>query len=169
VRTFDDNKAAINQLWPTVKFTDEERKLWRDDLASLDQDVLYDAIRNAKRTHDGPWPQLKWVLDCYRELHLSRKRASTTQIARGEKLNIKVDAEENQRLASDFLALIDISQPCDFADVEKRLLDKLPTMKADTAVRVLRYARNRLLGETQKFGRVTDDGDIAPIDLKGVA
>lgn len=169
MRTFEENRTAINQLWPTVKFTDEERKLWSDDLARLDQDVLYDSIRNAKRTHDGPWPQLKWVLDCYRELRLGRKQASATHVARDQKLDLHIDADEDQALAKDFVALVDVSQPADFEDVEKRVLDKLPRMQSKTAVRVLKYARKRLLGETERFGRVTDGGDVRPFDFKEIA
>jgi hypothetical protein len=70
MRTWEENKTAINQLWPMAQFTEEERRLWHDDLSGLDQAVLYDAIRNVKRNNESLYPQLKWLRDEYR--HLSR-------------------------------------------------------------------------------------------------
>jgi hypothetical protein len=67
-RTWEQNRTAINQLWPQCQWTDEERRLWSDDLASVDQDVLYDAARNVKRNNDTLYPQLKWFRDEYRSL-----------------------------------------------------------------------------------------------------
>jgi hypothetical protein len=71
-RTWDHNRTAINQLWPHCQWTDEERRLLTDDLASLDQDVLYDALRNVKREHDTLYPQLRWFRDEYRSLERLR-------------------------------------------------------------------------------------------------
>jgi hypothetical protein len=169
VRTWEENKAAINQLWPTVKFTDEERNLWRDDLSGLDQSSLYDAIRNVKRTRDNPWPQLKWVLDEYREIARIRARASSPVSAKEKKLNITVDAEHDGKLAKDFCAYIDSAPPSEFSEIESKVLDKLPEMWSRTAVRVLKYARDRLLGETELFGRVSRDGSIQQISFTEVA
>lgn len=169
MRTWEENKAAINQLWPTVKFTDEERNLWRDDLSGLDQSSLYDAIRNVKRTHDNPWPQLKWVLDEYREIARIRARASSPVSAKEKKLNITVDPEQDGKLAKDFCAWIDSATPSEFSDIEIKVLDKLPEMWSRTAVRVLKYARARLLGETELFGRVLRDGSIQTVSFTEVA
>jgi hypothetical protein len=166
MRTWEENKTAINQLWPTVQFTDEEKRLWHEDLSSLDQDVLYDAIRNAKRTHDNPWPQLKWVLECYRDLRQARKSATARQVDRGEKLDLQIDSNESEHLANDFAALIDMSLPADFEHVQERVLEKCNSMEAVSAIRVLKYARKRLLGETEQFGRVTDDGGIEHVAFK---
>ena len=166
MRTWEENKTAINQLWPTVQFTDEERRLWSEDLSPLDQDDLYGAIRNVKRTHDNPWPQLKWVLDEYRELSRMKVSASSSRLRAEEKLNLLIDPDEDARLAKDFCGLADVSPPGEFRSVEKKLLDEyLPKMFSRTAVRVLRYARRRMLGETERFGRVTKSGDIQTIAL----
>ena len=164
MRTWDDNRASINQLWPQCSWSDEERRLWHDDLHSLDQAMLYDALRNVKRNHDTLYPQLKWILESYRELAAARKRAARPQPAREEKLKLNIDDEEDRKMTADFLALIDISQPSEFAAVEKKVLDiGLPKMHSRSAVRVLNYARLRLLGEEQVFSRVTNDGDLVPM------
>jgi len=168
VRTWDENKTAINQLWPAAQFTDEERKLWHDDLASLDQAVLYDAIRNAKRTHESVWPQIKWVLDAYHELNNARRRASKQVVSKMEKLQLDIDDTEDSRYARDFVSLIDQSAPSDFSAIEAHVLDTLPKMHSSSAVRVLCYARFRLLGYETRMGRVTKDGDIEPIGIGGM-
>jgi hypothetical protein len=164
VRTWDENRASINQLWPQCQWTDEERRLWHDDLHALDQPMLYDALRNVKRNHDTLYPQLKWILDSYRELAAARKLASRPQPAREEKLKLNIDDEEDRKMTADFLALVDLSQPSDFAAVEKKVLDiGLPKMHSRSAVRVLNYARLRLLGEEPMFSRVTRVGDLVPM------
>lgn len=161
MRTWDDNRTSINQLWPQCQWTEEERGLWHDDLHSLDQPMLYDALRNVKRNHDTLYPQLKWILDSYRELASTRKRASHPQQLREKKLELKVDDQEDRRLTDEFIALIDVLLPADFFDLEKKVLDiGLPKMHAVSAVRVLNYARVRLLGEENRFSRVTRSGDL---------
>ena len=67
-RTWEDNCKAINGLWPHCEWTDEQRSLWRDDLSHLDQDVLHEALREVKRTHDSLYPQLPWVIEAYRSI-----------------------------------------------------------------------------------------------------
>jgi hypothetical protein len=147
VRTWEENKTAINQLWPQCQWTDEERRLWKDDLSGLDQAVLYDAIRNVKRTKDTLYPQLKWVLEEHRELMRARKRSASKPVDQGVKLELNVNDDEDKQLHEDFLALIDVSSPSDFVAVETRVLDNLPKMNNATAESVLKYARKRLLGE----------------------
>ena len=51
----------------------------------------------------------------------------------------------------------------------RKVLDKLPEMWSRTAVRVLKYARARLLGETELFGRVLRDGSIQTVSFTEVA
>jgi hypothetical protein len=148
MRTWEDNKSAINQLWPQCQWTDEERRLWKDDLSSLDQAVLYDAVRNVKRTKDTLYPQLKWVLEEHRDLMRARKRSAVKPASHEVKLELNIRDEEDRQLHDDFLQFVDMSSPSDFADVESRVLDNLPKMHSLTAIRVLKYARMRLLGET---------------------
>lgn len=161
MRTWEDNKTAIHELWPQHEFTGEEAKLWREDLAHLDQDMLYDAMRNVKRNRDTAWVHIKWILDEHRELKKAKSRA-VSKIDRGEKLNLHIDADESQRLAEQFMALIDISGRADYDGIETKVLDELPKMASQTAVRVLVYARARLLGQRPQFGRVGPAGDVTP-------
>jgi hypothetical protein len=165
VRTWDENKTAINQLWPSHSWSDEEAKLVRQDLSPLDQATLYDAIRNAKRNHDTPFVHLKWLLDEYRALASSKRRALKASKPAEEKLRLNIDDQADRKLSEDFVAWIDECEPHDFEHVQATVLDKLPQMHSASAVRVLSYARKRLLGETQQFGKVADDGSTAPLTL----
>lgn len=169
MRTWDENKTAINQLWPQCQWTEEERRLWSGDLGGMDQDVLYDALRNVKRTHDTLYPQLKWILDECRELSWAKRRAAKSKTPTEKKLDLRIDDDEDRQLHEELIALVDISEPHDFDSVEARVLDKLPKMRAKTALRVLAYARLRLLGQSHRFGQVLDSGDIRPINLGGAA
>ena len=163
MRTWEENKTAINQLWPTHSWSDEEAKLVREDLSPLDQPTLYDAIRNAKRKHDTPFVHLKWLLDEYRQLESVKKHASRSSKPRDPKLELNVDDERDRMLRDQFIAYIEECDPQHFGDVEDRVLDKLPEMHSVSAVRVLGYARARLLGQETRFSRVTKDGDIKTI------
>lgn len=163
MRTWDENRTAINQLWPQCQWTDEERRLWNDDLSGeqIDQEVLYDALRNVKRSHDTLYPQLKWIRDEYNSLRLARKSAQRQAIKREPKLDLSgISDEQDKRLSEDFVALIDISSPADFDDIEARVIAKVPEMHARSAIRVLNYARKRLLGETQQFGKLDGSGEV---------
>lgn len=163
MRTWDENKTAINQLWPTHEWSDEEAKLVREDLSPLDQLTLYDAIRNAKRKHDTPFVHLKWLLDEYRQLESVKKHVMRSAKPRDPKLELNIDDERDRMLRDQFIAYIEECDPQHFGDVESRVLDKLPEMHSVSAVRVLSYARARLLGQETRFARVTKDGDIKTI------
>lgn len=167
MRTWDENKTAINQLWPTCSFTDEEKRLWHEDLSVLDQETLYDAIRNVKRSRDTQWPQLKWILDAYRELAHAKRQAKTHSKPAEPRCGVPVNEDENSRLADDFIAYIESAAPGDYQDIYDRVLDKLPKMHSRTALRVINYAKKRLLGEEPKFGRVDDNGDVTPFGFGG--
>jgi hypothetical protein len=172
MRTWDENRAAINQLWPVATFTEEEKKLWSDDLSSLDQVTLYDAIRNAKRTHDSVYPQLKWVLDEYRSRQATKMHALKPRKSSEPKLVTDIDFEEDRALTQQMIALVDESRPQDFEVVQETVLSNLKQkggMHSKSAVGVLMYARERLLGEKPLFGRVTDAGDIEPMGFGGNA
>jgi hypothetical protein len=165
VRTWDDNREAINQLWPSHEWSDEEAKLVREDLSPLDQPTLYDAIRNAKRKHDTPFVHLKWLLDEYRELSLARKHALKATKPRDEKLRLDISDETDAQLREEFVTWIDACERKEFERVEQTVLDKLPQMHSVSALKVLGYARSRLLGQETQFGRVTKSGDIQPIQV----
>lgn len=72
-RTWDQNRETINDLWPLIELRPEERQLWHDDLSPLDQEVLYEALREVKRSHDSPWPQLAWIHAAYRAIVSARR------------------------------------------------------------------------------------------------
>jgi hypothetical protein len=165
VRTWEENKTAINQLWPSHEWSDEEAKLVREDLSPLDQPTLYDAIRNAKRKHDTPFVHLKWLLDEYRELASAKRHALKVTQPKDPKLQISIDDDLDRKLSADFVAWIDDCDPEHFGEVETRVLDKLPQMHSLSALKVLSYARSRLLGQETQFGRVTKSGDIEPIQV----
>jgi hypothetical protein len=165
VRTWEENKTAINQLWPSHEWSEEEAKLVREDLSPLDQPTLYDAIRNAKRKHDTPFVHLKWLLDEYRELSSSKRHALKASKPKDPKLQISIDDDLDRKLAADFVSWIDDCDPEHFGEVETMVLDKLPQMHSLSALKVLSYARSRLLGQETQFGRVTKSGDIEPIQV----
>lgn len=167
MRTWDDNRSVINDFWPT-EWNPEEWKLIHDDLSPLDQSMLYDAIRNTKRKHDTPFVHLKWLLDEYRDLESSKKHALKAPRPRDEKLQLNIDDAHDRNLCDQFVAYIDECEPQHFSEVESRVLDKLPEMHAASAVRILNYARCRLLGEEQMFSRVTRSGDLVPIATGGM-
>jgi hypothetical protein len=164
MRTWDQNKVAMNQLWPQCQWSDEERRLLTDDLGGLDQDTLYDALRNVKRSRDTLYPQIKWILDAYRELTSARKHASSSRKDFEVHKSVPVDADESRRLASEFVGMIEGASPSDFGMIEGLVLDKVQQLKIDMlpARRVLMYARKRLLGQDAVFGRVSADGDVEP-------
>jgi hypothetical protein len=64
-RTWDENREVINELWPMLELRPAERELWHDDLSTLDQDMLLEALREVKRSKDSPWPQLAWIHAAY--------------------------------------------------------------------------------------------------------
>jgi hypothetical protein len=164
-RTWDDNKQAINQLWPVAQFTDEEKRLWNDDLSPLDQDVLYDAIRNAKRSHDSIYPQLKWMLDAYRELMTLRKAALRQTKPHEPKTVWNISDEQDAETRAWLVEWIDRADPSEYRDIyDATFADgTFEKLKSVTAISVLTYARRRLLGEEPRFGRVGDSGVVSPM------
>jgi hypothetical protein len=165
-RTWEDNRAAINQLWPASTFTEEERRLWSDDLSGKDQAILYDAIRNAKRGHDSVYPQLKWVLDEYRELARLRRDALDRKRSPGErKVLITISTDEDRQIAGEFIAWIDEAQPSDYQLIYDAIFatDSFNKTSATTAFRLVEYAKKRLLGIKPQLSRVTRDGGIEPL------
>jgi hypothetical protein len=147
VRTWDDNKTAINQLWPRVEFTDEERRLWHDDMSALDQVVLYDAIRNVKRNNDTLYPQLKWFRDEYRTLHRMRQLSDKRANPNGEPRKVvRIDKRANEKMADDLRSYIDERSPSEWREAVDFIADKAAAEKLElaTAFRLCRYLNERL-------------------------
>ncbi len=165
MRTWDENREAMNQLWPTHVWTDEEAKLVKEDLSSLDQGTLYDAVRNVKRKHDTPFVHLKWILDEYHSLRIAKQRASQSKQTNEPRKVVRIDESESDRIASDFIAAIEAAEPSDFGGIKDMVLDKVEQAKIGMGHghRVIMYAKKRLLGEEPMFGRVNRDGDVQAI------
>lgn len=147
MRTWDDNRVAMNQLWPQCQWTEEERKLMHDDLEPLDQAVLYDAIRNVKRNNDTLYPQLKWFRDEYRSL----SRMKTLQERRANQIGeprqvVHIDKRDDERMASDLRAYIDECTPGQWREAVEFIADKAASLKVElaTAFRLCRYLNERL-------------------------
>jgi hypothetical protein len=165
VRTWDENKQAINQLWPMAQFTEEERRLWHDDLSGLDQGVLYDAIRNVKRNTESLYPQLKSMRDEYR--HLNRLVQYVNRpTASGEKREIvNIDKEEDKRFRDELRILIESAQPSDFWPTIDVVANKAAEKKIEmaTAYGLVRYAIERLGMDDKSGGRIQHDAITGPV------
>lgn len=143
-RTWDMNRQAINQLWPMMTFTDEEKRLWHDDLSGVDQGVLYDALRNVKRNNDSNYPHLKWVRDEYRVL--SRLVAPRRQSATDHGKPVRIDADADARLREELKDAISGATQADFTMMVDLIADKAATLQITmtTAFRLVRYLLERL-------------------------
>ena len=146
MRTWDTNRQTINQLWPLMEFTAEEKKLWHDDLSGLDQAVLYDAIRNVKRNNDTNYPQLKWVRDEYRVLERLRNLRRPTAAAGKAKQIVNIDADKNARMRDELKVAIELATPADWQSTVDLIADKAGKCDIEmaTAIRLVRYLNERL-------------------------
>lgn len=145
MRTWDDNRAAINQLWPMVQFTDEEKRLWSEDLSRLDQVVLYDAIRNVKRTRDSLYPQLPWVLAEYRDLLRARKSAERKPPAERH-TPVVIDRDTDLQVGRDLRAVVEMATRETYAETVDMIADSAARLKIEmkTAYGLVLYLLKRL-------------------------
>lgn len=74
MRTVEQNALTIRALWPKWEPNAETAAVWRDTLEPWDQDVAYEAIRNAFRASTWSEPSLKAVIDEYRRLRVDERR-----------------------------------------------------------------------------------------------
>lgn len=146
MRTWDQNRQAINQLWPLMEFTTEEKRLWHDDLSGLDQDVLYDAIRNVKRANDTNYPQLKWVRDEYRGLDRLRKLRQQKPTAQEPRQLVRIAPEQDSRCRDELRVAIELAQPSDHQAFVDLIAGKAAKCEIEmaTAIRLVRYLNERL-------------------------
>ena len=167
-RTWEDNRALINGYWRLAMetYSPEERELWRDDLSGLDQDVLYEALREVKRSKETPYPQLAWVHSAYRSI-LSAKRAAertsrvTQKAFTGDRLEI--DREESRRIRAEIEAEIAVAGREDYDAIRRRVtVDVIDQLEAVDAVALLHLAGEKLLGNQARGGRVTRESAIVP-------
>ena len=147
MRTWDQNKTAINQLWPQCQWTDEERRLWSDDLSSVDQDVLYDATRNVKRNNDTLYPQLKWFREEYRSLkRLKDARNPSRSSAEPRPSKVDIAAELDARTKADLMLVVDDATVENHREVITLIADKAADLQVrmHTAYRLVSYLLQRL-------------------------
>ena len=147
MRTWDENRVAINGLWPLMEFSAEEKRLWHDDLSGLNQDVLYDAIRNVKRNNDTNYPQLKWLRDEYRVLERLRNFSTTTKTPDGEpRKTVKIDAASDARMRDELRAVIESATPSQTDEIVDLIAGKAHDLKIEmaTAYRLVKYLLERL-------------------------
>lgn len=154
MRTWDQNRAAINQLWPMAQFTDEEKRLWNEDLCRLDQVVLYDTIRNVKRTHDSLYPQLKWMLDEYRNLARVQK-LTERRPAEEREAKVHIDKDTDRKTHDELKVLVEMATRETFEETRDIIADKAAGLKIEmaTAWSLCRYLLRRLgLARGNVFG-----------------
>lgn len=145
MRTWDDNRTAINQLWPMAQFTDEEKRLWSEDLSRLDQVVLYDSIRNVKRTHDSLYPQLPWVLNEYRGLARVQKLAERRPVEqRAER--VRIDKHTDRQTHDELKVVVEMATRETFEETRDLIAQKAHDLKVEmaTAYALCRYLLRRL-------------------------
>jgi hypothetical protein len=147
MRTWDQNRAAINQLWPQCVWTDEERRLWHDDLHRLDQDVLYDAIKNVKRNNESMYPQLKWVRDEYRHLYRLKTFSEKKRLQQSEpRQAVRIDKSEDAAMREELKVVVEMTTPAEFQSTVDLIADKAARLKIEmsTAFRLVSYLLRRL-------------------------
>lgn len=145
MRTWDENRRAISELWPLMEWTAEEKKLWIDDLSVLDQSLLYDAIRNVKRNNDTNYPQLKWIREEYRTLsRLSQAAVRSGKPPEPRELQ-KVDAADDERYRAELMEVIRMASPADFEMIRDLISDKAAQVKIEmaTALRLINFLLQR--------------------------
>lgn len=147
MRTWELNRQAINQLWPQCQWTDEERKLLNEDLSSIDQDVLYDALRNVKRNRDTLYPQLKWITEEYR--HLDRLKRFLLKPAPGTnepRKPVAICKDSDKRIGAELRAVIQAATLGEKQEIIDLIADKAASLQIEmqTAYRLVRYLLERL-------------------------
>ena len=145
MRTWNDNRTAINQLWPMAQWTDEEKRLWSEDLSRLDQIVLYDAIRNVKRTRDSLYPQLPWVLNEYRDLSRARKTMERKPAAEQRK-PVVIDKDTDDQMRRDLMAVVEMASRETYQETVDMIADAASKLKVEmkTAYSLVLYLIKRL-------------------------
>lgn len=146
MRTWDENRRAINELWPLLQFTGEEKRLWTDDLSGLDQDLLYDAIRNVKRNNESNYPQIKWVRDEYRSLDRVRKLAARKPVTDEPRQVVRIDADVNARMRDELRIVVEQATLNDKDSVVDLIADKAAKLQIEmqTAFGLVRFLLDRL-------------------------
>ena len=146
-RTWDENREAINDLWPLMELRPAERQLWHDDLSPLDQEMLYESLREVKRSHESPWPQLAWIHGAYRTLQAAKATAERKYVSGSPAYStprLEIDEAEAIALRNELMYQIDEAPPEDFDSIHTQILGSVNQLNARDVVRlVLRLEERR--------------------------
>ena len=66
--TWLDNRERINGLWPTARWTPDEKDLWHRELSDLNQEWLREALDTVAKNYSSKKPTLKWVTEAFRQV-----------------------------------------------------------------------------------------------------
>ena len=150
-RTWQQNSDAINGLWPQCQWTDEEIDLWREDLSGLDQDVLFEALREVKRSKDSLYPHLLWVHQAYRTLRAAKRsaeRAATPKMEAFHGERLEIDEALSRKLAGEIADRISVARPEDVDGILETIRENIDRLDAAVASRLSwRAGAKRKAGE----------------------
>jgi hypothetical protein len=153
-RTWEQNRDAINGLWPMAVWTPEEADLWRADLSGLDHDVLFDALREVKRSRESIYPQLAWVHAAYREM-MAARRAARRAAERGPGAGapaystprMQLDPARERRARAELESLLEHTEPAGLGAVRRRAGELIDAVDALWAARFLARVAAKAAGE----------------------
>ncbi len=166
-RTWDQNRDTINGLWPMAVWTPEEADLWRADLSGLDHDVLFDALREVKRSRESIYPQLAWVHAAYREM-MAARRAARRSAERGPGAGapaystprMKLDPVRERRARAELESLLEQTEPAGLGAVRRRAGELIDAVDALWAARFLARVTKKAAGDRAAGCVVVDAVDV---------
>lgn len=169
MRTYDDNVEVINELWQSFTPTHELRQLFRERLQKLEQDVLYEAIKQAKVDNEGPWPAIKWFTAAYNEIKRKQIQSAPHKPSQYIRHIIPdVDVAEENRLVSEFCAAIEGCTDEGFTSMRDMILDKydahlLSSLNAHRLCRQLLVHLGYVVGAG--LSHVSKTGEVTPMNM----
>jgi hypothetical protein len=166
-RTWEQNRDTINGLWPMAVWTPEEADLWRADLSGLDHDVLFDALREVKRSRESIYPQLAWVHAAYREV-MAARRATRRAAERGAGAGapaystprMRPDPARERRARVELETLLEQTEPAGLEAVRRRAGELIDAVDALWAARFLARVAAKAAGDRAAACVVVDAVDV---------
>lgn len=114
-KTWKDNAALINGLWPTVSWTDEEKRLWHDELSKTNQDWVHRALQKVAKKYSASKPTLKWVLAEIRAIKYENEsvnRSNLKELADEKERELEILRVQVEKERQDMIGLLqDLPQP----------------------------------------------------------
>lgn len=142
---YDDNRRLMAEMWPRATLSDAMRMMFRDRLSRLKQDILADAIREARVNHPGSRePELKWILKHYHDFARNRVDAARP-ISQDEDTSVD---DEREIAEFDRRVIHDLSLMSD-----DELRESIECMRNDPASRVMAAMAGRLTGPPETWTR----------------